>query len=141
MIQIIRLIDRVLSPYALLTNIFSPCWLFATLASAALILRVSVLAIIGRGSGDKLTSRGAAGPLVGAREKPVLYLLFILDQPTYFILGSVLSESAVSRYDKIQVWFLFHPVYDWKHGIGILCAGRMEEHIYKVIQKIRFIMY
>jgi hypothetical protein len=46
------LIDRVLSPYALLTNIFAPCLLFATLAGAALILGVSVLVIIGRGSRD-----------------------------------------------------------------------------------------
>jgi hypothetical protein len=52
MIQIIRLIDRVLSPYALLANIFASCGLFATLARAALILHVSVLVIIGRGSGE-----------------------------------------------------------------------------------------
>jgi hypothetical protein len=31
-------------------------------------------------------------------------------QPTYLILGSGLSESAVRRYYKIKDWFCFHPV-------------------------------
>jgi hypothetical protein len=38
MMQFIRLIYRVLSPYAQLTNIFISCQLFATLASGAMIL-------------------------------------------------------------------------------------------------------
>ncbi len=52
MIQFIRLIDRVLSPYALLINVFISRLLFVTLTSAALILCVSVIAMVGRGSRD-----------------------------------------------------------------------------------------
>jgi hypothetical protein len=50
--QFIRLIDRVLPPYAQLTNILFPANFFATLTSAAMILWVSVIAMIGRISRD-----------------------------------------------------------------------------------------
>jgi hypothetical protein len=52
MVQFIRMIDRVLSPYALLTNVFISCHLFATLVSVALILWVIVIAMDSRGSRD-----------------------------------------------------------------------------------------
>jgi sorbitol-specific phosphotransferase system component IIC len=51
-ILFIKLIDRGLSLYALLTNFFISCQLFATLASQLMILWVSVSAIVGRGSRD-----------------------------------------------------------------------------------------
>jgi hypothetical protein len=38
--------------YALLTNFFISCLLFATLASTAMILRISVIAMVGSGSRD-----------------------------------------------------------------------------------------
>jgi hypothetical protein len=50
MIQFIRLIDRILSPHALLTKVFISCQLFATLVSTALILWVAVIAMVGRDS-------------------------------------------------------------------------------------------
>jgi hypothetical protein len=50
--QFIRFIDRVLPPYALLTNVLISCQLFATLPSAKIILRISVVAMFGRGSRD-----------------------------------------------------------------------------------------
>jgi hypothetical protein len=46
------MIDRVLSPYALLTNVVIYCQLFATLVSVALILWVIVIAMDSRGSRD-----------------------------------------------------------------------------------------
>jgi hypothetical protein len=72
MIQFIGLIDRVLSPYALLTNFFISCQLLATLVSQGMILWVSVSVMVCRGSKDQLFPRGAADPLVDLKEKPVL---------------------------------------------------------------------
>ncbi len=58
-----------------------------------------------RGSKDRLCVTGNGSPQLILREKPLLYLLFILGQSTQLIFSPRLSESAVGRYFKSLLCF------------------------------------
>ncbi len=112
MINFIRLIDRVVSPYALLTNAFISCWLFAALVSTATKLRASEIATAGRGSNDWLSWR-RHWPSVWCVRKTCsvtslhLWLAYIL----YFSAAPLCTYCWPIQYYKIQVWFWLHSVH------------------------------
>ncbi len=85
-----RLINMVLSPYAVLTRVFyflpTFCWLQS-------------------GWCERKTCS-----ITSLRLGPAYILYF----------GWVLSKSAVWRYYKVQVWFWFHPIYVFRDPYGWL---------------------